>query len=341
MRNKINIGIIGKNFGYHVIYKSFLKNKKYKIIGFSFNSKKLGKVKIPKNIKIYSSWKKMVLDKNIDAIAIAVPPTLHKNIISLAIKKNKHIFCEKPFTLSYKEANYICNLVKKNKKISHMVNYEFADIGAFTFFKEKIINNIKINKIHLNWFISSKRKPNTSWKENHSKGGGIIFNYICHSIYYLEYMFGRIDSVQTNIILKKNSGVNILNGMLFFKSGLSVKLDIKVGSISKNIYPTHQLKIFSEKNNYILKTDLNSLSDKFELLSFKKNFNKKGEILFKDKKNKNDFRIKPTLKNSKRFSDWILNGRKQKANFFDARRVHLVIDRMFISSKNKKKIYIN
>ena len=40
MQNKINIGIIGKNFGFHIIYKSFLKNKKYKIKGFSFKSKK-------------------------------------------------------------------------------------------------------------------------------------------------------------------------------------------------------------------------------------------------------------------------------------------------------------
>ena len=29
MQNKINLGIIGKNFGYKVIYKSFLKNKKF------------------------------------------------------------------------------------------------------------------------------------------------------------------------------------------------------------------------------------------------------------------------------------------------------------------------
>ena len=48
MQNKINLGIIGKNFGYHVIYKSFLKNKKYKIKGFSFKSKKIKKIKIPK-----------------------------------------------------------------------------------------------------------------------------------------------------------------------------------------------------------------------------------------------------------------------------------------------------
>ena len=47
MQNKINLGIIGKSFGYNVIYKSFLKNKNYKIIGFSFKSEKFEKSLMP------------------------------------------------------------------------------------------------------------------------------------------------------------------------------------------------------------------------------------------------------------------------------------------------------
>ena len=137
MQNKINIGIIGKNFGYNVIYKSFLKNKRYKIKGFSFKSKKKDKIKISKNIKIYSSWKKLILDKKINAIVIATPPILHKSIIKFAFKNNKHVFCEKPFTCSTKEANFVCNLVKRKKNISHMVNYEFGEIDAFNFFRKK------------------------------------------------------------------------------------------------------------------------------------------------------------------------------------------------------------
>jgi predicted dehydrogenase len=138
MQNKINIGIIGKNFGYNVIYKSFLKNKNYRIKGFCFKSKKVSKLIIPKSIKIYSSWKKLISDKKIDAVAISSPPITHKKIIRLAIKKNKHIFCEKPLTCSYNNANFLCNLIK-NKKISHMVNYEFADIDAFQFFKKILV----------------------------------------------------------------------------------------------------------------------------------------------------------------------------------------------------------
>ena len=340
MQNKINLGIIGKNFGYHVIYKSFLKNKKYKIKGFSFKSKKIKKIKILEDVNIYSSWKKLVLNKKINAVVVAAPPVLHKSIIEFAIKNNKHIFCEKPFTCSYKEANFICNLIKRRKNISHMVNYEFAEIDAFHYFKNKIIENIKINKIYLNWFININKRSTAIWKENHSKGGGIIFNYVCHAIYYLEFLFGKIASIQTNVLLRKKSKIKTLEGIVFFDNGLSAQLSVKAGQIKKKFNPAHQLKILSDNKNYILKTNLNSLSDKFKLITFDKNSNKSEKILFKSEKNKNDFRIKPTFKNSKKFSTWILKGKMQAPNFFDAQRIHLIIDKMMISSKKKKKIYI-
>ena len=340
MQNKINLGIIGKNFGYHVIYKSFLKNRKYKIKGFAFRSKKMEKLKIPRDINIYSSWKKLLLNKKINAVVVATPPILHKNIIEFAIKNNKHIFCEKPFTRSYKEANYICNLINRKKFLSHMVNYEFAEIDAFAFFKKKIINNIKINRIHLNWFININKRSSTSWKENHLKGGGIIFNYICHAIYYLEFLFGKIVSVKTNVVMGKKNKIKTLEGTVFFANELSAKLNVKVGQIKKKFYPVHELKILSDKKNYILKTNLNSLSDKFKLITVDKKSSKSEKVLFRSKKNKSDFRIKPTLKNSKKFSNWILKDKIQAPNFFDARRVHLIIDKMMISSKKKKNIYI-
>ena len=341
MQNKINLGIIGKNFGYNVIYKSFLKNKKYKIKGFSFKSKKSDKIKIPKNIKIYSSWKKLILDKTINAIVIATPPVLHKSIIKFAFKNNKHIFCEKPFTCSTKEANFICNLIKRKKNISHMVNYEFGEIDAFNFFRKKIMNNIKINKIYLDWFINVKKRPKTNWKENSLQGGGIMFNFVCHAVYYLEQLFGKIISIKSNIFHENKNKTKILKAIVFFNNGLSAKLNIMVGLIKKN-KPTHQLKIISDEKIYLLKTKLNSLSDKFELIAINPNLkNKLSKTLFKNLKKESDFRIRPTFKNSIKFSNWILKDKTQSPNFFDAQRVHFIINKMIISSKKKKKIYIN
>ncbi len=341
MPNKINIGIIGKNFGYNVIYKSFIKNKKYNIKAFCFKSKNSDKIKIPKDIKVYSSWKKLILNKRINAIAIATPPSLHKDIIKFAIKNKKHVFCEKPFTASKNEADYICKLMRRDNQLCHLVNYEFAEINAFSYLKKNYIKNIKINKIFLNWFIRINKRPKYSWKEDFSKGGGLMFNYFCHAIYYLELLFGKIISVKTDVSIEKNKKIKTLKGNIFFRKAHTVKINVKVGSIQKSIINTHELKIISNNKIYLLKTKLNSLSDNFELIELNKNNKKKfNKILFKNKKINTDFRINPTFKNAKKFFLWITKKKIQSPNFFDAQRIHMIINKIISSSKNKKKINI-
>jgi len=338
MQNKINIGIIGKNFGYNVLYKSFLKSKKYRVKAFSFKSTIKNNLLIPKNIEIYKDWKKLILKKNINAIAIASPPTNHKKIIEFAIKNNKHIFCEKPFATSIRKANYLCNLAKKNKKLSHMVNYEFSEIKAFNFLKKKILKINKINKIDLNWFINIPSRSKLNWKSNHLKGGGMMFNYVCHSIYYLESLFGKISSLKVKIS-NKNSNLKTLYGNIYFKNGLFAKINIKVGLIPKKNKPIHELKILSYNKIYNLKSKLNSLHDQFEL--FEINSNGKIKKLFKSGKKKIDFRIDPTTKNLIKFYKSIISHKLTKPNFFDAYRIHVIIQKMIDSSKIKKKIYLN
>ena len=90
MKKKINVGIIGRNFGYKVIFQSILKIKTMNVYGFSFKQQKK-KINLPKKIKIYRNWKKLISEKKIQAIIISAPPVLHEEMILYAIKKNKHI----------------------------------------------------------------------------------------------------------------------------------------------------------------------------------------------------------------------------------------------------------
>ena len=54
MKKVINVGIIGRNFGYNVIYKAIQNDKSFKVIGFSYknNQKKITYAKILKFIQI-------------------------------------------------------------------------------------------------------------------------------------------------------------------------------------------------------------------------------------------------------------------------------------------------
>ena len=54
MKDKINLGIIGKNFGYKVIYNAIKDDKSFNVLGFAFK-KKIKLKELPEGIKIYQN----------------------------------------------------------------------------------------------------------------------------------------------------------------------------------------------------------------------------------------------------------------------------------------------
>ena len=87
---KINVGIIGKNFGYKLIFNVIQRIKEFNTIAFCF--KNPSNFKTINKIKIYTDWKKMLSNKKINAVIISSPPETHLEIIKTAIKKKIHIF---------------------------------------------------------------------------------------------------------------------------------------------------------------------------------------------------------------------------------------------------------
>tara|TARA_B100001029_G_C15053333_1_gene452456 strand:+ start:101 stop:1138 length:1038 start_codon:yes stop_codon:yes gene_type:complete len=340
---KITVGIIGKNFGYNVILKALYKSKLFSIKSFCVRNKK-NLPNFPKKIRVLTDWKKLVSNKETKAIIVAIPPYLQKKILIFAAKNNKHIFCEKPCTKSLDDLKRVSNLMNsKTHFISHMVNYNLAYLPAFQFLKKKILNKkIEIKEIDLEWIIFNKNR-NKSWKNHHEKGGGILFNFYCHSLYYIELLFGEISSTKLNIKNNVKSNDNFVVGDITLTSGIKVKIKLLVGSLNKHKKSVHQLKIKTDKNNYyLLSSSTKNLNDQFQLYKIKNTRRQKSKrALFKAKPTKKDFRINPTLVNLKRFAASIHNQRLDRSSFFKANRIHYLLNQSVISSKKKKRVTIN
>jgi len=56
-------------------------------------------------IVLHESYEKVLADPGIDAVVLATPHTAHAEQVVAAAKAGKHVFCEKPFTLTAKSAN--------------------------------------------------------------------------------------------------------------------------------------------------------------------------------------------------------------------------------------------
>ena len=314
---KINVGIIGKNFGYKLIFNVIQRLKEFNTIAFCF--KNPSNFKTVNRIKIYTDWKKMLSNKKINAVIISSPPETHLEIIKTAIKKKIHIFCEKPVTKSYKQVIQVTNLLK-NKKLFHMVNYEFPKIAAFKFFKKNILKKIYIKKIQINWTIRISQQKRSSWKNSHNRGGGIFYNYICHSIYYLEDLFGDfvIEKLDKN---RKKNPTSLKIKLRNIKKNFIIYVNFKILSLKSKQKPIHQIKIFGKNNNFELFSKTESLSDQFIL-------KKSNKVIFKPINDKKDFRFYPVFTNLKNFQKSINKKKLLKPNFFDAKKIHFIINEL-------------
>jgi len=76
------------------------------------------------NAKKYKDFREMLdkEDKNIDAVVVATPDHVHAPASMAAIKRGKHVYCEKPLTHSVYEARMIADAAREHKVATQMGN---------------------------------------------------------------------------------------------------------------------------------------------------------------------------------------------------------------------------
>lgn len=187
--------------------------------------------------------------EDIDAIIVASPNYLHKEPIIAAAKNKKHIFCEKPIALTYKDCNDMVKIAKENGVIfmaGHIMN--FMD-GVRTV--KKIINEGLIGEL---LYAHSERngweepQETISWKKMRGKSGGHLYHHI-HELDFIQFLMGPATSAYMTggNVAHKGENFGDEDDMLFinleFKNGTYATLHY--GSAFR--WSTHYVKVCGTK----------------------------------------------------------------------------------------------
>jgi predicted dehydrogenase len=96
--------------------------------------------KLYPQVELYSDPAELISSASIDAIAVVTPVWTHYELAKAALENGKHIFVEKPFTSTSKQAEELIDLAaKKNLKI--MVDHTFLFTGAVRKIKDLLDEN--------------------------------------------------------------------------------------------------------------------------------------------------------------------------------------------------------
>lgn len=148
---------------------------------------------------IETDWRKVVERKDVDIIDICTPTWLHQEIAVAAAQNGKHIFCEKPITLSYAGAKEMFEAAEK-AGVVHYLNHNYRRVPAVTFAKQ-LIEQGKIGRIfhwrgtYLQDWITDPNFPLTWHLQKQFAGAGPHYDLNSHSVDLGRYLVGEILTV--------------------------------------------------------------------------------------------------------------------------------------------------
>ncbi|MBM7654683.1 Gfo/Idh/MocA family protein [Neobacillus cucumis] len=119
--SKLRVGIIGCGaIAFQKHLPALIKlNDKVEVIAFCSNDEAKARnaaEKFSKNAKIYTDYRELVNDSNIDVVHVCTPNVLHAPITVAALDAGKHVMCEKPMATNSNEAKEMLNAAKRSGK---------------------------------------------------------------------------------------------------------------------------------------------------------------------------------------------------------------------------------
>ena len=139
---------------------------------------------------VFNSYNEIVTAKEIDALYIPLPPSLHYCWAKKALLAGKHVLVEKPATISHQETHELIQLANSSGLALHE-NYMFAFHQQLIAINEIIqsgeIGDVRLYRISFGF----PRRSNNDFRYNKSLGGGALLDAGGYTIKYASMLLGE------------------------------------------------------------------------------------------------------------------------------------------------------
>lgn len=143
-------------------------------------------------IRVYDDYKKMIDTENPDLLIVASPTKYHYEMVSYALDRGIHTFCEKPFSLTTREGRDLVNKAA-DKGVVNQVGFHNHFIGTFRELKRLLKAGILGELVHFTGEAYGPvvvREKGETWRSDPKEGGGCLFDYASHVINLIQEIIG-------------------------------------------------------------------------------------------------------------------------------------------------------
>jgi predicted dehydrogenase len=341
----IKIGVVGCGFGCAVQVPAFRRDPRVEVVAIAGRrlasaQRAAGEMAIP---LAFGGWDALVSCPDVEAVAIATLPSVQKEAAVAALRLGKPVFAEKPLAATLPDARAMVE-ASDRAGVPAMVDFNLPELDAFRT-AYQLVTAGKVGRLrHVNvvWNVESRVNANRfeHWKASRDEGGGTLFNFVSHSLHYLEWFCGPITRLIAHLgrmpgDTRGGDSTAILG--LDFTSGA-------VGAISMSASAYrglgHRIEFYGDDGSLVLENPTEEYMRGFALRYAVRPGPLELVHRAEESSGTDDSRITPTASIDRRFVDWILNGSPARPDFHDALRVQTLLDAAIRSDREGLRINV-
>jgi myo-inositol 2-dehydrogenase / D-chiro-inositol 1-dehydrogenase len=175
--------------------------------------------------RVYSDYADMIRDDKVDGLVLCVPPFLKLEITKMAAEHGKHVFCEKPMSLSMSEADQIVEIVARSG-IKFQVGYQRRFDPSYIRARSAVESGKLGTLLLIKEYNRDPPAPIAGWSVNPKKSGGIFLDTTSHDFDIVRWLTGsevvRVYAEGEALVyedLKKNGDYDTVSVMIKLANG--------------------------------------------------------------------------------------------------------------------------
>jgi predicted dehydrogenase len=251
----VRVAVIGIGFGQHVHVPAFRADGRAKVEAICASSLERAQA-IAERLAIprpFGDWRRVCVDPNVDAIAISVPAALQPEIIALAARHGKHVFCEKPLATTEAAAQAAFDDARA-AGIVHAIDFEFRAIPHWQRAREICVAGTlgRLRQAAITWRVETLayRERRETWKTDAAAGGGTLALFGSHVLDYVEWLFGPIARVAARLEPHDDAaGDARVDAWLQLASGLPVVVSLAADAFCG---AGHRVEVYGDDGTLVL-----------------------------------------------------------------------------------------
>ena len=318
---KINWGILSTaKIGVKKVIPEIMKSDLCNIYAIASRDHNIAK-KVAEELgieKSFGTYEELLSDPKIDAIYNPLPNNLHIPLTIEAIKKGKHVLCEKPISLDANEAQLLIDTMKNHPKIKVMEAFMYLFhpqwVEVMDIISQNGLGEVKFIETHFSYFNDNPKDIRNKLE----MGGGALLDIGCYPISLSRNIFKEVPKkVYASGNKHPTFGTDtLITGILEFSKGRSVF------TCSTMMAPYQNVRIFGEKDYIEINKPFNPSTEQESMYHYKQK-----KIL------------KPSLQYAIQFdifSKSIINDEEVPISLIDSYQNMKVIDALFKSFNSNR-----